>query len=100
MTPQVGDIIIFNNLKMLLVEADEEEKKFSWVYDRTPFRKGTAIVLEDSIRFVSIKLTNRETAIYCKKFVEHKKWRQTLLRNESFLKFQKKYLKRIDWCIY
>jgi len=97
--PQVGDIIIFNNTKMLLIESDENVKKFSWIYDTTPFKKGTAIVLEDSIRFISIRL-NSKPVIHSKKIANNEQWKKLLLKNESFLRFQKRHLKMVDWVIH
>ena len=98
--PHVGDIIIFNNTKMLLIESDENIKKFSWTYDTTPFKKGTAIVLEESIRFISIKLNSNHTIIYSKRITDNEKWKKLLLNNENFIRFQKRHLKMIDWVIY
>jgi hypothetical protein len=97
--PHVGDIIIFNNTKMLLIESDENIKKFSWTYDTTPFKKGTAIVLEESIRFISIKL-NKNTPVYSKRISDNEQWKKLLLKNENFIRFQKRHLKMADWFVY
>ena len=97
--PHVGDIIIFNNTKMLLIESDEKIRKFSWTYDTTPFKKGTAIVLEDSVRFISIRLNSQPT-IYSKRIADNAKWKKFLLSNEHFIHFQRRHLRMVDWIIY
>jgi len=95
---KVGDIIFFNNRRVLLIESHSHRVKPVWNIDNALFTKGIAITIDSPSMSICIRLVSKIPAI--ERIRDNKKWHMILISSRSFMRFQKKYIPKNRWCTF